>query len=193
MQLWSMLWSKRRERPFPHGVTWAGRAASRCFGLGADVLRQRKWDVYVACLIEVGKSRLEAVGEVEEAIDLIRYYCDEMERTDGFREEQPGASSAERCSVVLRPFGVFGVIAPFNFPVALSVGMISAALVAGNTVVFKPSDAAGLPAAWWSKRWSRGGCRPAPSTWCRAAARRAKLWRSPADRWFRIHRIQRWA
>ncbi len=111
---------------------------------GADALEDRKWEISVACLIEVGKSRLEAVGEVEEAIDLIRHYCDEMERTDGFREDRPGASSAERCSVVLRPFGVFGVIAPFNFPVALSVGMISAALVAGNTVVFKPSDAAGL-------------------------------------------------
>ena len=111
---------------------------------GADVLEERKWDVSVACLIEVGKSRLEAVGEVEEAIDLIRHYCAEMERTDGFREEKPGASSAEKCSVVLRPYGVFGVIAPFNFPVALSIGMMSAALVAGNTVVFKPSDAAGL-------------------------------------------------
>ena len=111
---------------------------------GADVLEERKWDLIVACLIEVGKSRLEAAGEVEEAIDLIRHYCDEMERTGGFREERPGASSAEKCSVVLRPFGVFGVIAPFNFPVALSLGMMSAALVAGNTVVFKPSDAAGL-------------------------------------------------
>jgi 1-pyrroline-5-carboxylate dehydrogenase len=111
---------------------------------GADVLEERKWDVSVACLVEVGKSRLEAVGEVEEAIDLIRHYCAEMERSDGFREERPGASSAERCSVVLRPYGVFGVIAPFNFPVALSIGMMSAALVAGNTVVFKPSDSAGL-------------------------------------------------
>jgi 1-pyrroline-5-carboxylate dehydrogenase len=111
---------------------------------GADVIEERKWDLAAACLVEVGKSRLEAVGEVEEAIDLIRHYCDEMERTDGFREERPGASAAERCSVVLRPYGAFAVIAPFNFPVALSIGMMSAALVAGNTVVFKPSDAAGL-------------------------------------------------
>jgi 1-pyrroline-5-carboxylate dehydrogenase len=111
---------------------------------GADALEERKWDLSVACLIEVGKSRLEAVGEVEEAIDLVRHYCSEMERSDGFAETRPGASSAEHCEVVLRPYGVFGVIAPFNFPVALSVGMMSAALVAGNTVVFKPSDAAGL-------------------------------------------------
>lgn len=111
---------------------------------GADTLEERKWDIAVACLVEVGKSRLEALGEVEEAIDLIRHYCAEMERSDGFREEKPGGSSAEKCSVVLRPYGVFSVIAPFNFPVALSIGMISAALVAGNTVVFKPSEAAGL-------------------------------------------------
>lgn len=124
---------------------------------GADVLEQRKWDVSVACLIEVGKSRLEAVGEVEEAIDLIRHYCDEMDRTDGFREEHPGASSAERCSVVLRPYGVFGVIAPFNFPVALSVGMVSAALVAGNTVVFKPSDSAGLTGRLVAEALIEGG------------------------------------
>jgi 1-pyrroline-5-carboxylate dehydrogenase len=121
---------------------WPARVA--LLRAGADVLEARKWDVSIACLIEVGKSRLEAVGEVEEAIDLVRHYCSEMERTDGFREERPGASSAERCNVVMRPYGVFGVIAPFNFPVALSLGMISAALVAGNTVVFKPSDAAGL-------------------------------------------------
>src|SRR4051794_10579907 len=111
---------------------------------GADVIDERKWDIAISCLIEVGKSRLEAVGEVEEGIDLIRHYCDEMERSDGFRQQMRGASSAEKCSVVLRPFGVFAVIAPFNFPVALAVGMMSAALVAGNTVVFKPSDSAGL-------------------------------------------------
>src|SRR5258705_11624852 len=111
---------------------------------GADVLEERKWDVSVACLVEVGKSRLEAVGEVEEAIDLIRHYCAEMERTDGFREERPGASSAERCSVVQRPDGVVAVIAPVQFPVALSLGMMSAALVPGDSVVVKPSDAAGL-------------------------------------------------
>ena len=110
----------------------------------ADIVEERKWDLSIACLLEVGKSRLEAVGEVEEAIDLIRHYCGEMERTDGFREDRPGASSVEHCSVVLRPYGAFCVIAPFNFPVALAIGMISAALVAGNTVVFKPSDEAGL-------------------------------------------------
>ncbi|MGE5062885.1 MAG: aldehyde dehydrogenase family protein [Myxococcales bacterium] len=128
--------------PAWRNMGWEKRVA--ILRAGADVIEERKWDIAIACLIEVGKSRLEAVGEVEEAIDLIRHYCDEMERTDGYRQEMPGASSAEKCSVVLRPYGVFAVIAPFNFPVALAVGMMSAALVAGNAVVFKPSDAAGL-------------------------------------------------
>src|SRR4051812_33275847 len=129
---------------FPHwrNMGWPRRVA--ILRAAADVLEERKWDVAVACLVEVGKSRFEAVGEVEEAIDLIRHYCQEMERTDGFRDDRPGASDAERCSVVFQPYGVFAVIAPFNFPVALALGMMSAALVAGNTVVFKPSDAAGL-------------------------------------------------
>jgi 1-pyrroline-5-carboxylate dehydrogenase len=132
----------RTAYPAWRDMGWVRRVA--ILRAGADKIEVRKWDLSVACLIEVGKSRLEAVGEVEEAIDLIRHYCDEMERTDGFREERPGASPAERCSIVMRPYGVFAVIAPFNFPIALSVGMASAALVAGNTVVFKPSDAAGL-------------------------------------------------
>ena len=132
----------RKAFPAWRDLGWQRRIA--LLRAGADVLEERKWDVSVACLIEVGKSRLEAVGEVEEAIDLIRHYCAEMEQSDGFRDERPGASAAEKCSVVLRPYGVFGVIAPFNFPVALSLGMMSAALVAGNSVVFKPSDAAGL-------------------------------------------------
>ena len=127
---------------------------------GADILEVRKWDVSVACLIEVGKSRFEAVGEVEEAIDLIRHYCSEIERTDGFGEKRPGASSAERCAVVMRPYGVFAVIAPFNFPVALSLGMVSAALVAGNTVVFKPSDAAGLTGRLIVEALVEGGVPP---------------------------------
>ncbi len=128
--------------PVWRDLGWPERVA--ILRAGADVIEERKWDIAIACLIEVGKSRLEAIGEVEEAIDLIRHYCDEMERSDGYRQEMPGASSAEKCSVVMRPYGVFAVIAPFNFPVALAVGMMSAALVAGNSVVFKPSGAAGL-------------------------------------------------
>jgi 1-pyrroline-5-carboxylate dehydrogenase len=121
---------------------WRGRI--EVLKAGARVLAERKYEVAVACLVEVGKSRLEAVGEVEEAIDLIEYYCGEMERNDGYAVKRGGGLGRETARVVLRPYGVFAVISPFNFPVALSLGMITAALVSGNAVVYKPSGASGL-------------------------------------------------
>jgi 1-pyrroline-5-carboxylate dehydrogenase len=92
--------------------------------------------------LEVGKNRMEALGDVEETADLIAYYCDQMEQHDGFVRpllDDPliGFTSANRS--VLRPYGVWVVISPFNFPVALAGGPAGAALVAGNTVVFKPA------------------------------------------------------
>lgn len=113
----------------------------------ADELEARKYTLAVACLLEVGKSRMEAVGEAEEAVDLARYYCDEMEEHTGFVRTMKRAFDNEATIDRLRPIGVFGVIAPFNFPLALSVNMISAALLAGNTVVYKPSPKAGLTGA----------------------------------------------
>jgi 1-pyrroline-5-carboxylate dehydrogenase len=88
---------------------------------------------------ETGKTRLEALAEAQEAADLIGHYCREMERHDGFVTAL-SAPPGERNTDVLRPYGVFGVIAPFNFPVALAVNMAAAALITGNTVVLKPSD-----------------------------------------------------
>jgi 1-pyrroline-5-carboxylate dehydrogenase len=132
----------RAALPAWNAMGWRGRI--EVLKEGARVLAARKYDVAVACLLEVGKSRLEAVGEVEEAIDLIEYYCGEMERNEGYAAERGGGLGRETARVVLRPYGVFAVISPFNFPVALSLGMITAALVAGNTVVYKPSVASGL-------------------------------------------------
>lgn len=123
-------------------MPWLERvAAVRRF---ADELERRKYALAVCCLLEVGKSRMEALGEAEEAIDLARYYCDQMEENGGFIRPLKRAFANEETSDRLRPFGVFGVIAPFNFPLALSTNMISAALVTGNTVVFKPSPFTGL-------------------------------------------------
>jgi 1-pyrroline-5-carboxylate dehydrogenase len=126
-------------------LRWPERVA--ILRAAADRLDARKHELAVACLIEVGKSRLEAVGEAEEAVNLIRYYCDEMERNEGFRRPMKRAFAAETTEDVLRPLGVFAVIAPFNFPLALSVNMVCAALLAGNSVIYKPSPAAGLTGA----------------------------------------------
>ncbi len=90
--------------------------------------------------LETGKSRTESILEVQEAIDLIEAYAGHMEENEGYTQPLNSFVEGERNVDVLRPYGVFGVIAPFNFPVALSVGMFSSALIAGNTVVFKPSE-----------------------------------------------------
>ncbi|MBB4367114.1 1-pyrroline-5-carboxylate dehydrogenase [Bradyrhizobium sp. CIR18] len=96
-----------------------------------------------ASVLEVGKSRVGALGEVLESIELIEYYCSQMDRNEGYTF--PLSETSNELSInTQRPYGVFGIIAPFNFPIALSAGMLGAALVTGNSVVFKPSPGAGL-------------------------------------------------
>jgi 1-pyrroline-5-carboxylate dehydrogenase len=105
----------------------------------ADVFRERKYTIAAWLSLEAGKPRLEAMGEVEEAADLISGYCDYMESNSGFVTKLEQLAPSEVNYSVLKPYGVFVVISPFNFPAALTTGMIAAALIAGNSVVFKPS------------------------------------------------------
>jgi 1-pyrroline-5-carboxylate dehydrogenase len=79
------------------------------------------------------------LGDVEETADLIRYYCDQMEKNNGFLVTLQSESPRHHNRSVLKPYGVWAVIAPFNFPGALAGGPSGGAMVAGNTVVFKPA------------------------------------------------------
>ncbi len=106
----------------------------------AELIRERKFDLAAVMSVEVGKSRLESMGDAEESADLIDYYCQQMEDAGGFVRQMAKVTPVERNTDVLRPYGVFACIAPFNFPLALSTGMSSAALVAGNAVVYKPAE-----------------------------------------------------
>jgi len=106
----------------------------------AALIRERKFELAAVMSLEVGKNRLESMGDAEESADLIDYYCQQVEDTNGFTREMAKVTPAERNVDVLRPYGVFACIAPFNFPLALSTGMSAAALVAGNAVVYKPSE-----------------------------------------------------
>ena len=110
----------------------------------AELISERQFDYAALMALEVGKNRLEALGDVEETADLLRYYSDEFEKADGFVKPLGSLSSAEKTRSVLRPYGVFGVISPFNFPMALSGGPAGGAMIAGNTVVLKPSSDAPL-------------------------------------------------
>jgi 1-pyrroline-5-carboxylate dehydrogenase len=110
----------------------------------ADGIRARRWELSALMGYEAGKNRLECVGDVEESADLIEYYCGQIEQHDGFNVRLGTLGPGEENTSVLRPYGVWAVISPFNFPLALAAGPAGGALVAGNTVVFKPASATPL-------------------------------------------------
>jgi 1-pyrroline-5-carboxylate dehydrogenase len=105
----------------------------------ADLMTEQRNELSALMAMEVGKNRLEALGDVEESADLLRWNANEVEKNEGFRKPMQALGSPGEYYDVLRPFGVWAVISPFNFPMALSAGPSSAALVAGNCVVFKPA------------------------------------------------------
>ncbi len=119
------------------GMPWQDR--NKVMNQAADLISERRNELSALLSIEVGKSRLEALGDVEETADLIRYYIHQMEEHDGFSFKMGQLSPNEHTRSVLKPYGVWAVISPFNFPMALAGGPAGGALVAGNCVVFKPS------------------------------------------------------
>jgi 1-pyrroline-5-carboxylate dehydrogenase len=119
------------------GLPWQDRVT--LLRAAADLISERSNELAALMTMEVGKNRLEALGDVEESADLIRYYCQQVEDNDGFDHKMGQLSANEHTRSVLKPYGVWAVISPFNFPMALAAGPAGGALVAGNTVVLKPS------------------------------------------------------
>src|SRR5688500_10941212 len=105
-----------------------------------DTIRTHQYDLSALMIYEVGKNRLECLGDVVETADLIEYYCDEFERNNGYLKPMDTLGPGEHNYSVLLPYGAFAVISPFNFPFALAGRPAGAAMVAGNTVVFKPAS-----------------------------------------------------
>jgi 1-pyrroline-5-carboxylate dehydrogenase len=108
----------------------------------AGLIDERVYTIGAAISLEAGKNRMEAIADIAETADLMRYACDQMEKNNGFiveMEKDPivGYTSINRS--ILKPYGVWLVISPFNYPAALAGGPVGAALVTGNTVVLKPS------------------------------------------------------
>jgi 1-pyrroline-5-carboxylate dehydrogenase len=129
--------SAKAYAPTWSGLAWQERV--KIMRRAADVISERVYELAALMAIEVGKNRLEALGDVEETADLIRYYCTQVEENDGFAFKMDSLSDKEHNRSVLKPYGVWAVISPFNFPMALAGGPAGGALVAGNTVVLKPS------------------------------------------------------
>jgi len=105
----------------------------------ADRIRRRKHFFSAVMVFEAGKTWHEADADTAEAIDFLEYYAREMMRLSRRRRMQP-YMLGEHNDLSYHPLGVVGVIAPWNFPLAILAGMTSAALVTGNTVVMKPAE-----------------------------------------------------
>jgi 1-pyrroline-5-carboxylate dehydrogenase len=147
----------------------------------ADVMEERLFDLAALMAYEVGKNRLEALGDVQETAELMRWNCDEMEKHDGFRTQMSGLGAPGDYYDVMRPYGVWGVISPFNFPMALAGGPSSGALVAGNTVVLKPSNQGALMGYKLYECYRDGGVPPGAFHLVtgRGAVAGEALWRHP--------------
>ncbi|RMH05455.1 MAG: aldehyde dehydrogenase family protein [Planctomycetota bacterium] len=104
----------------------------------ARLMRLRKHRFSAMMVYEVGKSWAEADGDTAEAIDFMEFYAREALRYG--RPQPVTPHPVEKNELVYIPLGVGAVIPPWNFPLAILVGMTTAALVAGNTVVLKPSS-----------------------------------------------------
>jgi 1-pyrroline-5-carboxylate dehydrogenase len=130
----------RKAFPMWSQMKWQDRVS--LMRKAADVIDARLFEIGAAMAMEVGKNRMEALGDVAETADLIRYACYQMEKNDGFIVEMgrdPLVGYKATNISVLRPYGVWLVISPFNFPAALTGGPSGAALVTGNTLVMKPA------------------------------------------------------
>ncbi len=108
----------------------------------ADIMDKRIFEMGAVVAMEVGKNRMEALGDVAETADLFRYACSQIEENDGYVKEMgkdPLVGFNSTNVSVLRPYGVWLVISPFNFPSALTGGPSASALAAGNTLIMKPA------------------------------------------------------
>lgn len=112
----------------------------------AEIMENQLFDLSALLAYEVGKSRLEALGDVAETVEFYRYYARQISEHDGFEIPLSSLSEGERNVSVLRPYGAWAVISPFNFPLALASGPSIGALLTGNTVVLKPSNQGALMA-----------------------------------------------
>lgn len=108
----------------------------------AQMMDKRLFEIGAVMAMEVGKNRMESLGDVAETADLLRFACSQMEKNNGYivemgRDPLVGYESSNLS--VMKPWGVWLVISPFNFPLALTGGPAGAALVSGNTIVMKPA------------------------------------------------------
>jgi len=130
----------------------------------ARIIRDHKFVFCAWLTYEVGKNWAEADADVGETIDFLEFYAREALRLA--TAQTPIQYPGERCELHYIPLGVGAVIPPWNFPFAIMVGMTSAAIVTGNTVILKPSSDAPTIAALFVRVLEEAGMPPGVVNFC---------------------------
>ncbi len=128
-----------------HAEEWKHRAVAERVAVmrkAASLMREQRWELAAWEVFEEAKPWREADADVAEAIDFLEYYAGAMEQLDP--PPRLGRYPGELNELFWSPRGVTVVIAPWNFPLAIPAGMVAAALVSGNPVLFKPSERASI-------------------------------------------------
>ncbi len=124
----------------------------------ADLIKRDRFRLASLQTLEVGKPFAEADADVTEAIDFCRYYARQMREIA--KGHWIGNVSGETTKYRYLPRGVVGVIAPWNFPLAILTGMVTSAVVTGNTVIMKPAEQSSITAASLMKLIQEAGLPP---------------------------------
>lgn len=127
---------------FPDWRSTPPEARAATLRKAAAAARRRIFELAAWQILEIGKQWDQAHADVAEAIDFFEYYADEMVRLG--QPRTLGTIAGETNTSLYEPRGVAVVIAPWNFPLAISAGMCAAAIAAGNPVVYKPSGLTGV-------------------------------------------------
>jgi len=122
----------------PDWDTLGGEARARLLDRTADLFEQHSEEFFSLCTREAGKTLVDAVLEVREAVDFLRFYASEARRQFTSPLPLPGPTG-EHNELRLHGRGVFASISPWNFPLAIFTGLTSAPLAAGNAVIAKPA------------------------------------------------------
>ena len=125
---------------------WNGTDASertQCLQRLAQLLEQNRDELVALCHREAGKTIHDALDEIREAVDFCRYYAVQAQEKFGAPLRMPGPTG-ESNELYFSGRGIFLCISPWNFPLAIFLGQVTAALVAGNTVIAKPAEQTGL-------------------------------------------------
>ncbi len=129
----------RAVRAQPEWNAAGAEARARCLEKAADLLERNHAGLMALAVREAGKTVPDALAEVREAVDFLRYYAGRARADFAKPMELPGPTG-ERNQLELAGRGVFACISPWNFPLAIFCGQVSAALAAGNAVVAKPAE-----------------------------------------------------